>query len=93
MKNKLDKILVLIEKIKNNKNLGVISDFLEWFYEKLNLNFNIKRVGLWFNKWDIYFINLWKNIWSELNKIRPCLIFSNFFVNKWNTIIVIPLKS
>jgi hypothetical protein len=37
---KLNKISNLIEKIKNDINLPIISDFLEWFYEKLDLNFN-----------------------------------------------------
>ncbi len=37
-KTKLNKIWNLIDKIKNNINLPIISDFLEWFYEKLNIN-------------------------------------------------------
>lgn len=92
-KNKLNKILNLIEKIKSDINLPIISDFLEWFYEKIHINFNKKYSEFIPNKWEIYFVNLWKNIWSELNKNRPCIIFSDYFFNKWDTIIIIPLKS
>lgn len=67
-KNKLNKIWNLIDKIKNEINLPIISEFLEWFYEKINIHFNKKTPNLKLNKWDIYFVNLWKNIWSELDK-------------------------
>ena len=92
-KTKLNKIWNLIDKIKNDINLSIISDFLEWFYEKIILNFNKKEPKNIFKKWDIYFINLWKNIWSELNKNRPCIIYSWLKYNKWNTVIILPLKS
>lgn len=77
----------------NIQNFELIFDFLDWFKEKLDLNFNKKNPDLKLNKWEIYFINLWKNIWSELNKKRPCIIFSDWFFNNWNTVSVIPLKS
>ena len=38
-------------------------------------------------------MNLWQNIWSKLNKIRPCLIYSNYYLNWWNNIIIIPIKT
>lgn len=92
-KTKLNKILNLIESIKNDINLPIISDFLEWFYEKIDIDFNKKTPDLKLNKWDIVFVNLWKNIWSELNKTRPCIIYSIKKANFWNTVIIIPLKS
>ena len=92
-KTKLNKIWNLIDKIKNDINLPIISDFLEWFYEKLNINFNKKNPNIKLQKWDIFYINLWKNIWSELNKIRPCIIYSKKFANNWKTTVIIPLKS
>jgi len=73
-KNKLNKIWNLIDKIKNDINLPIISDFLEWFYEIIEINFNKKIPSLKLNKWDIYFVKLWQNIWSELNKNRPCIV-------------------
>jgi mRNA-degrading endonuclease toxin of MazEF toxin-antitoxin module len=70
----------------------LISDFLEWFYEKLELNFNKKYSHFIPNKWEIYFVNLWTNIWSELNKNRPCIVYSNYFFNSWDNIVILPLK-
>ncbi len=92
-KTKLNKIWNFIDTIKNDINLPIISDFLEWFYEKLDIHFNKNISWLDLQKWDIFYINLWKNIWSELNKTRPCIIYSKKFANKWNTILIIPLKS
>jgi len=92
-KNKLNKIWNLIDKIKNEINLPIISDFLEWFYEKIEINFNTNISNLKLNKWDVYFVNLWKNIWTELNKNRPCIIYSSFYFNNWLDILIVPLKS
>lgn len=92
-KTKLNKIWNLIDSIKNDINLPIVSDFLEWFYEKINLNFSKETPKLSLSKWDIFFINLWKNIWSELNKTRPCLIISKWLFNNLNTVVIIPLKS
>jgi hypothetical protein len=36
-KTKLNKLWNLIDKFKNDITLPIISDFLEWFYEKLNI--------------------------------------------------------
>ena len=92
-KNKLNKIWNLIEKIKTDMNMIFISEFLEWFYMKLELNFCRIDPLIEISKWEIFFINLWKNIWWELNKIRPCIIISNKEYNWWNTVLIIPLKS
>lgn len=45
------------------------------------------------NIWDIFDIELWINIWSELNKRRPCVVVSKSSFNKWNTVIVVPIRS
>ncbi len=90
---KLNKIWNLIENIKNDINLPIISDFLDWFYEKLNINFNKNYLNLKLNKWDIVFVNLWKNIGSELNKNRPCVVYSLKKANFWGTVVVLPLKT
>ena len=90
---KLNKIWYLIKKIKTDNTLPIFSDFLEWFYRKLELNFVENSKNFELQKWDIFYIELWKNIWSELNKIRPCIVYSKKYANKWNTVIVIPLKS
>jgi len=93
MNKKLNKIWNLINKIKNDITIPILSDFLDWFYNKLNIHFNKQRPDLKLNKWNIYFVDLWQNIWSELNKSRPCIIYSNSFFNTWNTVTIIPIKS
>lgn len=92
-KAKIDNLLNLINKIKNDINLPIISEFLEWFYEKINIHFSKKTPNLVVNIWDIYEVELWINIWSELNKKRPCVAISQWVFNRWNTAIFIPLKS
>ena len=79
--------------LQNEIYLPIISDFLEWFWEKIKIHFNKNTPNLKFQKWDIYFVNLWKNIWSELNKTRPCIIYSKKSFNNKNWVIIIPLKS
>ncbi len=93
-KNKLNKLWNLIEKIWNDINLSIISWFLDWFYEKLEINF-LWRVekNLIPKKWDIYLVNLWINIWSELNKNRPWVIISDSKYNWWNNLLVLPFKT
>jgi mRNA-degrading endonuclease toxin of MazEF toxin-antitoxin module len=92
-KIKLNKIWNLIDKIKDDINLPIISDFLEWFLQKLEINFIKKTPNIIVNIWDIYDTELWINIWSELNKKRPCVIVSKSNFNKWNTIIIVPIRS
>ncbi|EKD29981.1 MAG: hypothetical protein ACD_78C00197G0016 [uncultured bacterium (gcode 4)] len=94
MDNKeLEKISKLIENIKNDINIEFIPHFLNWFYQKLDLHFNKNTPDLKINKGSIFYVNLWQNIWWELNKTRPCLVYSHKKANFWNTVIVIPLKS
>ncbi|MDD3262789.1 MAG: type II toxin-antitoxin system PemK/MazF family toxin [Candidatus Absconditabacteria bacterium] len=90
---KLNKIGSLIENIKNDINMSIISDFLDWFYEKLCINFNKNCLSLKLNKGDIVFVNLGKNIGSELNKNRPCLVYSLKKANFGDTVVVLPLKT
>ncbi|MDD2870748.1 MAG: type II toxin-antitoxin system PemK/MazF family toxin [Candidatus Gracilibacteria bacterium] len=92
-KTKLNRINNLIERVKNDINLPIISDFLEWFFEKLDIHFNKNISNLKLNKGDIVFVKLGKNIGSELNKTRPCLVYSNKLSNFGNTVIIVPLKS
>ncbi len=93
MEKKLNKLQNLINKIKNDITIPILWDFLDWFYDKLNIHFNKDTPKVFPKKWDIYFVNLWQNIWSELNKIRPCIIWSVKQANFWNTVLVVPLKS
>jgi hypothetical protein len=49
-KIKLNNIKSLIEKLKDDTTFPIISEFLEWFYEKLNLHFKKKTPNFIFNK-------------------------------------------
>ncbi len=91
---KLKKFNNLVNKIiKQESFVSIVSDFLDWFYDKLDIHFNKFSPKIIPKKWDIYFVNLWQNIWSELNKVRPCIIWSVKQANFWNTVLIIPLKS
>jgi len=59
----------------------------------VGIHFNKESPNLKLSKWRICFVNLWQNIWSELNKQRPCIIYSVKNANFWNTVIIFPLKS
>jgi mRNA-degrading endonuclease toxin of MazEF toxin-antitoxin module len=93
IKSKISILVSKIENIKNDITIPLISWFLDWFIETIELHFIKKSPNLIFKKWDIYFVNLWKNIWSELNKTRPCIVYSIKKANFWDTIIIIPIKS
>ena len=91
---KLEKFNKLVEKLlKQDVLVAVVSDFLDWFSKKLKIHFLNKQNKLIPKKWDIFYVNLWKNIWSELNKSRPCIVYSIKISNFWNTVLIIPLKS
>jgi len=90
----MEKILKqLINRIKEIKtsNIDEIRDFYNWTSIKIDIH-QRKTPKRIFKKGEIYFIRLGKNIGSEYNKIRPCLVFrNNKFVNS-STIIIIPLS-
>ena len=67
---KLKEFNKVVEKfLQNEIYLPIISDFLDWFWDKIKIHFwKNNNEKLKFNKWDIYFVKLWKNIWTELNK-------------------------
>ena len=64
----------------------------KWFNAKIKLNHlheNIESI----NKWKICFIDYWMNIWTEINWIRPSIIFKKSNYIYWEDIIVIPMTS
>ena len=67
--NKINKILNLIWKIKTDITVPLISEFLDWFYEKLNLHFIKNELKHPFKKGDLIFASLWKNIDEKIIKI------------------------
>jgi len=57
MNKKLNKLQNLIEKIKNDINIPILSEFLNWFYEKLDIHFNKNTPSLSISKWEIFLWN------------------------------------
>jgi len=89
-KTKLNKIQNIIEKIKNDITLPIISNFLEWFFEKLDISFNKQNIYKWkISQYSIFIAHLWQNIWSEISKKRPVLILSStWYSSVWNDILI-----
>ena len=43
---------------------------------------------------EVYWVDLGKTVGSEINKIRPCLVISNDWINSFNNrLIIIPFTS
>ncbi len=70
-----------------------VVEVLHWFNTFLRYQFLNNENKLFTKQWDIYEVNLWRNIGSELNKKRPCLVISSNPFNKGKTVIVAPIKS
>lgn len=88
----IKRLINKVKEISNDITIPIIYQFLAWFNLVLYLHFEKKTPNIVFKQWDIYEIDLWQNIWSELNKKRPCIIISSEAFNKWNTVIMLPLK-
>lgn len=84
----------LISKLEQKSSQFVIetTNIINWFLLYLDLFFAKDNI-LYYNQWDILYIELWLNIWSELSKPRPCLVFSDSIANRWDTIIILPIKT
>jgi len=91
MNTKLNKIQNLIEKIKNDITLPLISNFLDWFLEKLDIHFNKENNYKWkISQYSIFIADLWQNIWYEISKRRPVLILSStWYSSVWNDILIV----
>lgn len=90
---KLEKIENSVKNLENENTHPMILDFLEWFHQKLEIHFQRKSPNMIMNIWDIFDVELWINVGSELNKTRPCVVVSKAVFNKWNTLIIVPIRS
>jgi hypothetical protein len=67
----------------------------KWFNTKIKLNHEkefLQEKSV-INKWKICMVDYWMNIWTEINWIRPSIIFKNSNYKYWEDIIVIPMTS
>jgi len=72
-----------------------LKEIINWYRKKLDIHyFHHKYDYIKFKQFDIYLADLWKNIWWEINKIRPVLIIwktRKFLKSK--TLLVVPFTS
>lgn len=82
------------------KNIEKFKDYIffekniRWFTSKIKINLYWDDEKT-FNKFDVVRVNLWYNIWSELNKERFWVVVSPDFSN-WKfskTVIILPIKN
>lgn len=89
----IKKFTDLIWLLENELNKETLINFLKWFNKKIIINFQHKIPDYFYpSKWEIYYVEMWMNIGSEINKTRPCIVYSNQKYNKWNTLLIIPIK-
>jgi len=76
-----------VEEKKHN-----LENHLYWLKKKIYLNQNREKLKA-STKWSIYYVDYWINIWSEINWVRPSIIYKNSHFTSGEDIIVIPLTS
>jgi len=69
-----------------------INSHSNWFNKKIKLNHICEAKNI-INKWKICKVDYWMNIWTEINWIRPSIVFKNSNYKYWEDIIVIPITS
>ncbi len=73
--------------------MNYVNELKNWFEEKIKINEKYINFEYRYKKWDIWYANLWINIWNEFNKVRPVLVLTNNKFSRWNNIIIIPITS
>ena len=63
-----------------------------WYKEKIKFNHLAEIKNAW-TKRAIYYVNYWINIWSEINGVRPSIIYKSSKSSYGEDTIVIPLTS
>ena len=94
LENKIQLIITSIWKYSNDLFVDSISNMLSWFNKKINIHFWVLVKNDFVPKrWEIYYIDLGINIWTEINKNRPCLVLSPKKYNKSWQVIIAPIKT
>ena len=94
IEGKIQLIISSIWKYSNDLFTDSISNILTWFNKKINIHFGVLVKNDFVPKrWEIYYIELGVNIWTEINKNRPCLVISPKKYNKSWQVIVVPIKT
>ena len=69
-----------------------ISSHTKWFRWKIKLNHKKESIEI-LNKWKLCMVDYWVNVWTEINWIRPSIIFKSSSAKYWEDIVVIPITS
>lgn len=69
-----------------------ITSHARWLNKKIKINhFEDEFIEL--TKWKIVLVDFWMNIWSELNWIRPAIIYKASSFKWWENTTVLPITS
>jgi len=79
-----------IEKKEEKKHN--INSHSNWFNKKIKMNHESDKLEV-INKWKLCVVDYWMNIWTEMNGMRPSIIFKSSTAKYWEDIIVIPITS
>ena len=63
-----------------------------WFNKKIKLNHQKENIEI-INKWKLCMVDYWMNVWTEINWVRPSIVFKSSSAKYWEDIIVIPITS
>lgn len=69
-----------------------INSHTKWLNTKIKINHLQENISI-INKWKICMVDYWMNIWTEINWLRPSIVFKNSKYKYWEDIIVIPITS
>lgn len=69
-----------------------INSHSNWFNKKIKINHEKENLEI-INKWKLCMVDYWMNIWTEINWVRPSLVFKSSHSKYWEDIIVIPITS
>jgi len=69
-----------------------INSHSNWFNKKIKINHEKEKLEV-INKWKLCMVDYGMNIWTEINWIRPSLVFKSSSSKYGEDIIVIPITS
>lgn len=69
-----------------------INSHSNWFNKKIKINHEKENIQI-INKWKLCMVDYWMNIWTEINWIRPSIIFKSSSSKYWEDVIVLPITS
>ena len=93
IKKLLKKLQSTVYTFLDQDTFEMMERFLWWFEKLIRIHFSAKLGDFYPKKWDIYIIDLWRNVSSEIGKNRPCVIFTHKKMNHGDGLIVIPMKT